>query len=447
MNARRRLVVRAFGGPTTRLQRVLSSGLVGCVVLTIAVPIGFGQRAVRPALRWDASLAPLVSFVEKERGRTFRSPVALIEQDPATFDAANTRGTDTSAFSADSAIVLSGAGITKPANRTPSADPTPPARYDASKTAVIVRSKLDPSTAPATIEALVDALQHQVFDLTGPTTTDAESQAAWQAVRIGDRARIRERYRRANALPGDAPSATDAPMSAYELLLETSKRFGDRWGAAMVEQTFAVGGTAAVDRLFVDPPSSRADVIRRAFGDPFDQPVSLRNRGVADVGALGWFAIVSRFDDFGAALGAARSVVGERTVVDRRLGCFAADLEVTVPAPWRSRIGAWTPSGPHQLGTVSTCRDGQFDFAVSDGLDAIRALNALPVLAADLAHRRNRPMAWALCVAADVAITTGPAALLGEVSVEPAASDTGRATCDDRLDGLVQAAPPAALIA
>lgn len=450
-----RAVVFVFGGSLTRLQKAVSGSLVSLLVATVGLPLSQGQRELRPGLHWDPVLAPLAEFVEKDRERAFRSPVPLAFVDSKTFDEAEANSSvpaPAPSATADAVAVLQSAGIPAPPSLFAPIELPQFARYDVKAERILVRGDhIDATIAPLVVFALTDALHHQVFDLSQPPDPSTDAGIAWQAVLLGDAERVEAAYRKAKNLGQYDPGAnTDQrPLSAYELLTDVDRRFAQTWGAAMVEQVLASGGNAAVDRLFVKPPTSRGEVLRLAFGDASGEVLTVREPGRANIGATGWFAVMSRYATFTDALGAARSLVGEHTIASTGATgpCFDADIETLAQQPWSAASPSWTSTEPHAVGSVSTCRNGEFDFASSDGIDALRAFNALPVVARHLAEQRGRSVAWGLCVAVATAATKGPGAIVGDVLVEPSATASGLPTCSDQAVepvSVVTAAPKSA---
>ena len=444
-----------FGGRATGLQRIVSGGLLSSVFAVVALPLALGQRSLASGPHWDPAMAPLAAFVEKTRDQQFREPVPIVFVSDAGFAAQRTTLRTPTVRSFATELAFRSAGFPAPPTLVGASQLRDFALYDASKKRVVVRGdRLEPSLAPDVVEALTDALHHQVFDLSETLEPGSEASRAWQSVLVGDAKRVSRIYRYSHGIAPDRRSSAGeaVAISAYELLVEADRQFPATWGEAMVTQTFRDGGNAGVDVLFRRPPRDTADVLRRAFGDANGGPIFVSAAGNASFGATGWFGVVSRFAPFDEALAAARSLVAESTTATATTGaatppatsatatrasvlaaepCFDAMLEVLASGPWRSLTPRWTDEATHAVGTISTCQNGAFDFASSDAVDALRAYTALPRAALALASRRNRSVAWALCVGVEVVRTTGPASVFGDVEIEPAQTATGRATCDD----------------
>ncbi len=447
---------RLFGGPPTRLQRSLSVVALASLAVTIGVPLADGQRPERPVLRWSSQLKPLALFIERERGLRFREVVALRTLPAVQFDRVAAKD-PTPGLAVVTVRALDQVGIVaaEDGQNNNTVVMARAAHFDPATNTIGVRSGAARDRLRASlVDALTDALHHQSFDLSQSPPIATERGAAWQALRIGDRTRVVEAYRRSEQARAGDRTTESGPSDAFTLVASAHEGFAKGWGAAMVQQTFDRGGNAAVNALFVDPPISRADVLRRAFGDAAERPLTVRNDSLdvglddsaSEIGAVGWFALSARTSTFDQALASARSLLGEQTRIDPATGCVRATVEVTAQTPWKA--GArWREIGPHSIGELDSCADLALDFARSDGIDALKAFTALPHVAMDVARRRDRSVAWGLCVALATATSNGPSALVGDVVVEPTQTPTGRATCDERAEfsvALPTAAPQSA---
>ena len=438
-----------FGGPASALQRSLSLVALTCAGVTLGVPLADGQRPGRPVVHWNAELRPLVRFVEQERGLRYRGSVPLRIVSTRTFD-------QTPRIAAPRVLpspirrALARAGFVGVASARQGRNPhVAPARYaPASNTIELRDTATGEDRRGALVDALTDALHHQTFDLSLPPSSATEAGAAWQALLVGDRTRVVHAYRRVSGYLRTEVGVDSQPMNGDALIAAANDRFASGWGTAMVQQTFEWGGNAAVNALFLDPPTSRSEVLRRAFGDPVEQaltvpvddPVVVDVSTPDELGALGWFALSTRSTTFNRAMARTRSLLGEDTRITRATGCFRSTIEVSSPDAWDTGDMQWRGSGPNSVADFDSCRNDAIDFTQSDGIDALRAFTALPLVAMDLARRRNRPVAWGLCVAMVTTAANGPSALLGDIVLEPAQTATGLATCDDRSDFTV--APP-----
>ena len=210
---------------------MLSAGTITCLVATIGIPLAAGQRPERPSLRWNPELAPLVRFIEGERGLRFRQAVALRLVPADRFDRVATKAA-LPALSPSTVRALARVGVAAaPGGASTTHRPTRDAtRFDLAMNTIDVRQGAAADERRVRlVDALTDALHHQTFDLSHPPSPGTERGAAWQALLIGDRTRITDAYRR---IDGDrAPDRTreTQPNNAFALVSTANERFFREW--------------------------------------------------------------------------------------------------------------------------------------------------------------------------------------------------------------------------
>ncbi|MGH9283667.1 MAG: hypothetical protein ACRD0S_12120, partial [Acidimicrobiales bacterium] len=264
--------------------------LAGVMAVAGMAAVGFVLPEEYPS-HWDARVAGLVDFVERERGLEFRHPVAVdflgeeefvatvttdeadlsesdrgdIEDDEAVARALGLAGTTTDFLAAENA--LSGEGIL--------------AFYDSEWKRITVRgTEMTVGLRITLVHELVHVLQDQHFDLSrkGSFATAAQN-SAFEAVVEGDAVSIENLYYW--SLPDAERADYDAELAGQVEDLEAGTAGVPGWMTALAQAPYALGepfvtalvaarGPEAVDEALRHPPATEEqlmDVRRFLAGD------------------------------------------------------------------------------------------------------------------------------------------------------------------------------------
>ncbi len=230
---------------------------------------------------FDRALAPILAFVEKERGLKFTSRPVVIALSEADFVARFQKLTDDDyrkyRAEYDSAtVVLSALGLLKPGvsyYETTKAfgDAGVLGFYDPETKELSVRGKtLTPFVKTVVAHELTHALDDQWFDLDRPEYKDAEDEISFglSAVAEGNARRIENAYREtlstADSAAADKEEASYGggfqanQFTAAFLKLQLAPY---SLGEAFVNDLLDLGGQAALDAAFKAPPTTSEEVL------------------------------------------------------------------------------------------------------------------------------------------------------------------------------------------
>jgi len=376
--------------PARRRTALRTLRTVGIVALVIAVGLGawFGltkltsggspvAHAVAPIFpaTWDARVVPLVDFVEKTRGLTFKHPVfvdfltpsqySTSVHVPAPSQADRTDDQRHAGFYRSVGLVSGNVDLAATSNQI--ADQGTLAYYSHHTKRVDVRgTDLTVGLRVTLVHELTHALQDQHFDLTRiDRMASTGAQTAFQSLFEGDAVRIEEAYAASLTAPERAAYATernaqkgsaDTGLASVPPALVTL--FGAPYdlGAMLLAVLEHKNGNAAIDDAFRNPPVDEAQVF-----DPWvylanQQPDKVADPATAkgenrfhsgDFGALSWFVTISQRIDPHPALQAADAWAGDRYVAFERNKqvCVRADIDATSAAAGDRLAAAFTQWG------------------------------------------------------------------------------------------------------
>ena len=361
---------------------------------------------------WDPRVAPLVDYVEDERGLPFEHPVTvefLTEaeySDRSRVDETTLSDVDREMLEESAAVlealglVPSGTDLLETANEM--ADSGTLAFYDPATETVTVRgTEMTPALEVTLVHELVHAAQDQAFDLEGPLADDSSGAAeAYHAMVEGDASRIDQAYLRtlgqaeqddywaeSDSQFEDAQEGLDEVPGAYQAMFAAPYALGQ----PLVELIAEEGGNEAVDDAFRDPPASGEHLFHPLSYFDGDAPVDVDTPAVPDggerfgeageLGAITLFVMLSERIDILTALDATDGWGGDMSVSyrDGERTCVRADLvgdTSTDSAELLAALDAWAAAGPAAAATVEmdgdvvafeSCADPDQETAPSSG--------------------------------------------------------------------------------
>ncbi|HEX2192432.1 MAG TPA: hypothetical protein VHH09_04500 [Acidimicrobiales bacterium] len=294
--------------PSRRL--VLACALAVAVVLVAdgAVVAMRARRSPEPQepTAFDAVVADLRAFVERERGLTFLRPVPVELQSDEEFGATLRRLERRRGGDADAAVlvnVLRALGLVDgPFDASvleSGADEEVLGFYDPGRRRLYVRGdEATPAVRRVVVHELVHALADQHFGLERPALDRREDEAAraFAALVEGDAVRVEERFyeslsaeeRRAADVAADAVGSIDPDLPrVFEVLLA----FPYDAGSAFVAALAAAGGPERINAAFANPPSTSEQILHpeRFLADEPGKDVTspVPDGRVVDRGVLG----------------------------------------------------------------------------------------------------------------------------------------------------------------
>ncbi len=370
------------------MRKVLAIGAAALLVLGAGVVkvATHSSDSVSYPTAWDKRVLPIVEFVEKNRGLTFKHPVPVSFLDDTTFNSqVAVKPAESKKDKADLAtflgtlralgLVSGEVDLNKQLDTLLKSDVI--GLYVPAKRAVFVRGKeLTPYVRVTLAHELTHVLQDQYFDLV-KLKKDAPGgdSTAVTALIEGDAVRIQKVYEKklssadqksyATAQEGDATRGQDA--ADVPEILSNFLSFPYAFGPVLLEVLVQEDGNAAVDRAFKHPPSEEAQIL-----DPVGHPLTEKARAVADpalpAGAkrldkVAPFGQVSLFEVLGSRLDYATSwdAVAQwqgDAYVPYSLGgktCVAIDVSSNDANTLLSAASAWAKRLP---GTTAVVTDG-----------------------------------------------------------------------------------------
>lgn len=230
-----------------------------------------------------ARLAGIQAAAERLREVSLGHPVAVEHIDRAQVVALIRRlsavGTDTRRTAAtDEALHLLGALTADQHLQTLATDGLASqvaGLYDpTTKNLYVVDGEAAGATDSTLLHEVVHALQDSRYDLQRAVLAskpfDADAESAAQAVAEGDATEVQTRYLQSQGLSGvvaelggSLSQLSEVPADQRQLppFLQRSLEFPYIQGAAFIKQLRAVGGEAAVDRAFRNPPKSTLEIL------------------------------------------------------------------------------------------------------------------------------------------------------------------------------------------
>jgi hypothetical protein len=256
----------------------LLGGVLLALVLLGGIILATRDRS-HVASRWDPAVLPVVRFVEHERGRTFRHPVAVdllapdrfaaLVKSQSTLTAKELAGFDRSVAELRALGLLSGAVDPNTVAGQGRTEEVLGLYQPSTKHVSIQGSQLTPAVRVTLAHELTHALQDQEVDL---AALQRRTDPVTRAVVEGDAVVVEEAYRRTLS-PADADSfqkeraAGVAAAASAEgaapppTALANQSLFPYLFGPTFIRAVRQRGGNAAVDRALHHPPRSDADLL------------------------------------------------------------------------------------------------------------------------------------------------------------------------------------------
>ena len=364
---------------------------VAVVGMLVAVAVVLRSDDGHPG-EWDERVAPLVSYVEAERGLPFEHPVEIefLTEDEyseqSRIDETTLTDMDREMFEEQSAVlealglVPSGTDLLDTSNEM--MDSGTLAFYDPTTETVTVRgTEMTPALEVTLVHELVHVAQDQAFDLEAPLPDEtAASYEAFRAMVEGDASRIETAYvltldadeqdaywDESMGQMDDAEEGLGEVPGAYQALFAAPYALGQ----PLVELIAEEGGNEAVDDAFSEPPTSSEHLFHPLSYFDGDAPQEVDTPEVpagadrfgeaSELGAITLFVMLSERIDALSALDATDGWGGDMSVSfhDGDRTCVRADL-VGDTANDSIQIFAalqdWAAAGP--AGAASVGMDG-----------------------------------------------------------------------------------------
>jgi hypothetical protein len=288
-------------------------------VLPEAAASTIGVNAPKPPAKWDARLAGLVDFVERERGLDFKHPVRARFLTEGQFKKAVATGQGEGSrqdgarlsrqagflralglIEGDASVLLKGTSAVRGAELA--------AFYEWDKDEVIIRGKhLDTLAKVIVVHELTHALQDQHFDLR--KLVDTTGSGSVVALIEGDAMRIEDEYvstlspieqdayAKALAIRVSAAEAAIPPDVPAVLRIVNEAPYS--FGHAFVDAIVTERGKEGVDAAFREPPTNDKQVLSPAAylrgGDPAPVAAPRLTAGETRLGADDTFGALSLY--------------------------------------------------------------------------------------------------------------------------------------------------------
>jgi hypothetical protein len=394
---------------------------------------------------WDARVAPLVSFVERERGLDFDHPVDVEFLSEAAFkktvttsagsltkaDRADIRNTQ--AFLRALGLIDGDTDLLAEVNRAQSEGVL--AYYDPDTKKMTVRgTKLDVATRVTLVHEMTHALQDQHFDLTRMRKLDHDDESgAITALIEGDATEVENAYidslSRADHAAYDRENAqteSDADFEGIPAVVRIMFGAPYEFGPTLVQVIKADGGLSALNDAFRKPPTEEENVFDPTTYIEHDTPERVAKPAVPsgakvhDSGAfetLGWFVTLSERIDAHEALRATDGWGGDSYVTyTTRAGTDCTRVryrgeDATDNVEMRQALTDWIAALPTHTASVrnegatlllESCDPGTHSkVATGKSLDAIGLPIARVSIVKELLHE-GASVELSACVANDV---------------------------------------------
>jgi hypothetical protein len=311
---------------------------------------------------WDARVAPLVGFVEDERGLDFEHPVEVEYLTEREFRE-RVKSDESDLTEEDREDLQSGVGLLRALGLVEGdldlldamnelQGDLVLAFYDPDDEKIVVRgTQLTPAQRVTVVHELMHALQDQHFDLDDMLDSDIDDSVIRGLVE-GDATVVedayvetlsrseRDDYERETAEGTEASDAGDIP-AVLNILFSEPYAFGP----ALVRAIRADGGTRALDRAFQLPPDSEAQLVaplrylehdRARDVDAPDPPDGAERVDDGDFGMFGWYVVLAERIDPYRALDAVDGWAGDQFVQYRE------DGRICVAIAYRGETGSDT---------------------------------------------------------------------------------------------------------
>jgi hypothetical protein len=362
-------------------------------VVALVVTAGLTMLAIRDhhhyPKAWDAKIAPIVAFVEKHRGLTYKHPVAVEYLPDKQFEALVTKQdsgipdpSDADREASLRALGLIAGGTKLQQDSTKIQSNGVMAFYSDQQQKVVVRGtgSLDASTRVTLAHELTHALQDQHFDLS-KLRSQAEPGADLAVLSLieGDAVSVENEYHdslstadltaydKAQAKDyGEFQAATADVAPVLSLEFDAPYEFGPAFVAALR----ANGGYQRVDEAFAHPPTSMEQVMWPARFLVRQDPVAVEVPKSADaesvlfppepIGAFETFLLLAQRLDPKVALTAARGWGGDEAVsIKEKDGTVCVRENVVGESAATTKVigdayKAWATAGPRDLVTVAS---------------------------------------------------------------------------------------------
>ncbi len=362
--------------------------VVGLLAAGLTAAVTFEEEKAHPDA-WDSRVLPLVQFVERERGFTFKHPVHVDFLTPEEYsertrtDEASLEKEDVEDLEQGEAMLRAFGLVTGEVDLLEIAndlsDTGTLAYYDSQEERVTVRgTDVTPDVRATLVHELTHALQDQSFDLDRfeeDEDVSSGQMAAFTALVEGDADRIELAY---------VDSLSDEEQKAVDEGTEDEEAQFDEEGfpqavSALFAMPYVLGdpfvalletvARTRVDEAFMNPPRSEEHVL-----DPFayldgDQPRAVPIPGVdgaevlddGDFGAASLLVVLAERIELRQALRAALGWGGDAYAVFERDGRTCARLDVGGDTPGDTdeidaALRAWAGASPD--GTASVTRKG-----------------------------------------------------------------------------------------
>ncbi|WP_421117850.1 hypothetical protein ACE2AJ_10410 [Aquihabitans daechungensis] len=412
-----------------RVDRAPAWVLVASAIIVVAVVAGAAFVLVKGGRQypseWDARVAPITTWVSKERELEFEHPVKVNFLSDKEYTARATEGGDDDSvesdqFYADQVAQLRALGFVTgdvdlaKANDTLS-DSGTLAYYDPDVEQVFVRgTELTPALRVTLAHELTHVLQDQNFDLERLEDLSSGQASVLRALAEGDATKVEDAY---------IETLDDADAKAYE---EESKSSGDEatedldenvppilttifsspyvLGPRLVDALDASGGWDAIDEALEEPPTEEAmfDPITYKTDAAAQKTVSIEApEGTEPIesdefGPTTWFLLLASRIDPKVALAATDGWGGDQYVVYREDDkvCLNATIEGDTPEDEKQMadaLTAWAAKSPTGTAEVTnedeavqfhSCDPGKDAKAV--GKEVTPEVLALPVTRTDI---------------------------------------------------------------
>ncbi len=379
--------------PTKQRRRWWTVSIAIVLVLALLSGLVFavtGNSGTSYPKTWDSSVQPIVSFVEKSRGLTFKHVVPIKFMASAEFD--KTLTADQSDSSASDpiteaklrAVGLIGAKTNLRKDTTKITTNGVLAFYSNRDRRVVVRGtgSIDVSTRVTLAHELTHALQDQYFDISA--LYDKAPKGADDAVTTlieGDASAVEDLYV-TSLSPADQDAYDKAQKSGYDQykkdtadvtpVLDVSFGLPYELGRALIGALRHDGGTKRIDAAFKNPPLSELAIMRPsvflrgeipAVVHPPTPAAGEKALGSPEVfGALTLYLMLVQRIDARIALAAADDWTGDETLAVKKTdGTICVRAAITADTTTHTSdiehaLESWAKQGP--AGAASASLDG-----------------------------------------------------------------------------------------
>jgi hypothetical protein len=329
------------------------------VVVALLLTSSCSGGAAKKPLAWDARVLPLVKFVEKERGLTFKRTVPVKFLNDKDFQRqVAVPAPETKKDKAELEVLvgaLRAVGLIRgKVDITKQLDTLYKSQiiglYVPNKKSVFVRGEqLTPYARVTLVHELTHVLQDQYFDLT-KIKEDApnDDTTAVTALIEGDAVRVQQAYQAKLSTSDTAQFAKEAKAftdqggasSQVPAYLSDSLTFPYVFGPVLLKALEQKGGNKAIDNAFRLPPSEEAQVLDPAKHPIGENPRTLKAPSIpaggtkpgkrSSFGQVTLFMVLGSRIPYAEALSAVSGWAGDtyRPYSNDGLSCLAIDVEM-----------------------------------------------------------------------------------------------------------------------